>query len=572
MFIGKAVPKEAALKAYITDGILISLGTRCCAKHLDGNAFKKNTDFSTASLIEESDLSGIELANLLNDLRKKANVKNGINFDSSRNDEEYHNLTGLSCEQFDVLLSYVSAKNSVNRTPRTALGIFLMRLRTGLSHQVLATLFGFRSRTAISKLIASIRNDLASTFVPNHLGFGHITRAEVIRNHTTKLSSTLFADGNENCAILVLDGTYIYIEKSSDYSFSKRSYSVHKGRPLVKPMMIVTTSGYIVSVLGPYLADGKNNDASIIKHIVGSNSEDIVDWMEDSDVLIVDRGFQDALDVLNECGYKTFMPPFLSKKQQQFTTHEANESRLVTKVRWVVEAVNGRIKQWKFINNIIRNTELRFIGQYVNIVCALCNAFRPDLAISKEIDETVAHSMLARKDKQNKLQSQIELGQFKPGKKWTVITETEVSDFPKLSESDLRELTFGVYQIKQAKSYTDEHLKDGQYTISVQQNCPEIVYGLIQSRHVSKKKYHVWIKYHESGIVSWYCKCKAGARVIGCCAHIASILWYLGLARHQDYKVQTAKTSYFLDAAAPCLDTSHTRYVHRISVTMVEMT
>ena len=208
------------------------------------------------------------------------------------------------------------------------------------------------------------------------------------------------------------------------------------------------------------------------------------------------------------------------------------------------------------LNYIIRNTELRFIGDYVNIVCALCNAFRPDLASSKESDERVANAMLARKDRQNELQTQIDSGVLKPGKAWSAINETEVIDFPRLSECDLRELTFGVYQIKQAKCYTDEHLKDGQYVISVQQNLPGLIHGLIQSRHISRKKYQVWIKYSESGMDAWYCKCKAGARVIGCCAHIASIMWYLGLARHQDYNVVSPKTSYFEDASAPCLSDS----------------
>ena len=59
------------------------------------------------------------------------------------------------------------------------------------------------------------------------------------------------------------------------------------------------------------------------------------------------------------------------------------------------------------LNYIIRNTELRFIGDYVNIVCALCNAFRPDLASSKESDERVANAMLARKDSQNELHNAV---------------------------------------------------------------------------------------------------------------------------------------------------------------------
>lgn len=44
-------------------------------------------------------------------------------------------------------------------------------------------------------------------------------------------------------------------------------------------------------------------------------------------------------------------------------------------------------------------------------------------------------------------------------KKWTKIDGSDaVPDFPVLSEDCLRSLTFGVYQIEQAFSYTLEHL------------------------------------------------------------------------------------------------------------------
>lgn len=34
-------------------------------------------------------------------------------------------------------------------------------------------------------------------------------------------------------------------------------------------------------------------------------------------------------------------------------------------------------------------------------------------------------------------------------------------------------------------------------------------------------------------VTAWYCVCKTGARVVGVCAHVASVLWYLGYARHK---------------------------------------
>ena len=87
------------------------------------------------------------------------------------------------------------------------------------------------------------------------------------------VAKVLFADSQTDVAIAVADGTYIYIEINGDYSFQRRSYSVHKGRPLVKLMMLVATDGYILTVLGPYLADGKNSDASITEFML--KSEDI---------------------------------------------------------------------------------------------------------------------------------------------------------------------------------------------------------------------------------------------------------------------------------------------------------
>ena len=106
---------------------------------------------------------------------------------------------------------------------------------------------------------------------------------------------------------------------------------MHKGRPLVKPMVIVTTTGYFLAVHGPYLADDKNNDASILTHIIKNNIDDIKHWVNENDVFIVDRGFRDALPLLEEIGIKGEMPKFLKKGEKQMSTEDANLSRLVTK-------------------------------------------------------------------------------------------------------------------------------------------------------------------------------------------------------------------------------------------------
>ena len=169
-------------------------------------------------------------------------------------------------------------------------------------------------------------------FVPQHLGFAHVSKDKIIQQHTRPVAQEIFSNIDSTSAILVLDGTYIYIQKSGNYTFSRRSYSLCKHRPLLKPMMIVSTTGYIITVLGPYLADAKKNDSSILNHSIQSNTEDIKRWIQEEDVFVVDRGFRDSESLLQDLGITVQMPAFLQKGKKQLNTEEANCSRLVTKV------------------------------------------------------------------------------------------------------------------------------------------------------------------------------------------------------------------------------------------------
>lgn len=50
-------------------------------------------------------------------------------------------------------------------------------------------------------------------------------------------------------------------------------------------------------------------------------------------------------------------------------------------------------------------------------------------------------------------------------------------------------------------------------------------------------------------ISGWYCDCKVGAKTVGCCAHVASVLWYLGYARNHPYTLVPSKNPKIQDAA-----------------------
>lgn len=40
-----------------------------------------------------------------------------------------------------------------------------------------------------------------------------------------------------------------------------------------------------------------------------------------------------------------------------------------------------------------------------------------------------------------------------------------------------------------------------------------------------------------NAIEQWYCTCLTGARTIGSCAHIVSIIWYMGKGRHTEFNL-----------------------------------
>ena len=156
----------------------------------------------------------------------------------------------------------------------------------------------------------------------------------------------------------------------------------------------------------------------------------------------------------------------------------------------------------------------------------------------------------------NALFSRVEKGPFSSRGKWSALdSEEAVPQFPVLTKVDLQMITFGTYQLKQAKSYTREHQsEDGEYKIDVHNLAPGLLRIRIQSRHINAKKYFCWIEYNSGNaneqIVAWFCQCKAGQRTVGCCAHVASVIWYLGHARHQEQqKPLQARTCNIMNAA-----------------------
>ncbi|CAF4981559.1 unnamed protein product, partial [Rotaria magnacalcarata] len=61
---------------------------------------------------------------------------------------------------------------------------------------------------------------------------------DFVPHHQTTVANELLIDG-PNQVILVADGAYLFCQKSSNSEFQRRTYSQHKHRHLVKPMVII---------------------------------------------------------------------------------------------------------------------------------------------------------------------------------------------------------------------------------------------------------------------------------------------------------------------------------------------
>lgn len=79
--------------------------------------------------------------------------------------------------------------------------------------------------------------------------------------------------------------------------------------------MIVFTDGYIADVWGPY--PGNKNDATIMNEML---DKDIWGHFETDDVLIVDCGFRDSIDKIEEKDFIAKIPSFGDNPNRPLTT------------------------------------------------------------------------------------------------------------------------------------------------------------------------------------------------------------------------------------------------------------
>lgn len=423
-------------------------------------------------------------------------------------------------------------------------------MRTGWSDEDIANSMNTSGATVGRKII-KVRSSLEKDFVPHHINRVQ-TREELIEQ-STDMCQSLFSDESAK-VILILDGTYIFINKSRNYAFQKQTYTDQKKRNFVRIMMCVTANGTIVYATGPYKAT--DNDAKVIREM--DETSGFFNMLEAGDVLVLDRGFRDCKQHFEAKGIVVRMPSFLdrSKKNNQLSTIEANQTRLVTAVRFIVEVRNGHMKTvWKIFGKDWNPLWVPHLMIDFQICASLLNNYYVAITSNKGIEHDIADRMKSRLTVPNSLAKVVLNDRFHKHLKEFEQYES-VDDLPVLTGQDLFWIALGKYQIKQAESYSSQHTKncDGRFDIFAlpdrlcqnlfpefhsQQCRPILLMIQLKSRHRSQKHYNSFILINTIGsgedvVLGYCCECYNGLRTVGCCSHVMTLIWFTLYKKNYD--------------------------------------
>lgn len=532
----------------VENSVYVPEMARICTDHISSN------DWSSLYDNGETIFAPDHLKDMIDTLRDAYKNKNSLDFDHVNNisPEDLHHLIGFTHLQFETILNETPSLSDQCQKPKTALGVYLLKLRSGEPNVRIASQIGV-SRKTIGVLLKMARNCLMQDFVVRHLGFNHISRDQIIA-HSLAVPSSIYSNPTNPVAIVLCDGSYIYIQKSKNFLFQKKTYSLHKYKNLLKPFLITCPDGYIIDISGPYAAT--TSDAQIMSDIMNDQTAPAHTLLQANDVFVLDRGFRDSIRDIESAGYEPHMPPSKDRDATQLTDMQANKSRLITIVRWVIEVINGWFKRdFKIFRHTIINKTLPQVFEDFRIAGALLNAFRQPLRDSAHADAFI-DIISQRMNEPNRLGNYVVAENVNRQRvAFTTISDISLNiPFPQLTEEDVILFSLGTYHMKLARSYVAEHLRgdDGIYNIDVSFSpSPSMLqYGLstenssllrgrILSRHISNKIYYTYLLIQTNvqgreAIKACYCSCMTGMRTLGSCAHTVSIIWYLGVGRHLD--------------------------------------
>jgi hypothetical protein len=201
-------------------------------------------------------------------------------------------ITGWTKTQLNQFSSYLKLNDNKFRTKLELIAIYRYWLRKGIDQSSLSMFKNETNQQDISRYLGSARVAINRDFVPFFLGAENKTR-EFFVSHNTVSVNELFQLRNK--LAIVVDGSYIRIEKSLNNNFQYLTYSEQKKDNLLKPFLITCADGYIIDCLVPFAAN--KNDAEILRCILEKQTDLKNILLKDQTIVFLDRGIK-SFDLL----------------------------------------------------------------------------------------------------------------------------------------------------------------------------------------------------------------------------------------------------------------------------------
>ena len=198
--------------------VLVPEGARCCTDHFVNNQLKTDAiDMIKPSSVQGMRFTAGDVQLLIGGWQMIFQQQKRFNFDSIGylSEDDCETMIGQSKIQFEDLIQHFSSsslRDSSNRSVRTAIAILLCKLRLGISNRLLATLFQLPNQRVVSRCLESARRAMMDHFVSRCLGFEHISRDQVLKNHASEIAQYILSDDDPQTAVVVIDGTYLHIQ------------------------------------------------------------------------------------------------------------------------------------------------------------------------------------------------------------------------------------------------------------------------------------------------------------------------------------------------------------------------
>ena len=266
--------------------------------------------------------------------------------------------TKVTCKKAKRKFRRTPEKSGPKRgiSPFNELALTLMKIRMGLTNQLLADIFSIKA-TAVSQILNTWLKFLSKELSP--LIFW--PDRETIN---LMMPPSLSSYKNLRCTI---DCSETFIQRPRNLEIQALTWSDYKKHNTVKYLVAIAPNGMISFVSKAW--GGRASD----KHIVKESG--FLDLVESYDLVLADRGFTIREDLMMKLATLEIPPP--SGGVEQMTRSDVLKTKKVANGRIHVERAIGRMKWFAILKKVLPVTLVPLIDDILIVIAALSNLRKP---------------------------------------------------------------------------------------------------------------------------------------------------------------------------------------------------